>query len=87
MQHFWLCLSVLPYELIVAQSSMGPEASLHKSLPLDLILNVNSVPTFLFKIRLNINNEFVAVFPKSDYPTRILSVLLTCPIDATCYVY
>ena len=56
------------------------EASLkcsHKILPLELT----------WKIRLNINNEFVPVFPKSDYPTRILSVLLTSPIGFTFYVY
>ena len=44
MQHFCLCLSVLPYELLVAQSSMGPETSLqcsHKSLPLELILEAS----------------------------------------------
>ena len=44
-------------------------------------------PAFLFKIRLNINNEFVSVFPKSDYPTIILSELFTCAIGATCCVY
>ena len=164
MQHFCLCLSVLPYELLVAQSSMGPETSLqcsHKSLRLELtwkphynvhtraflwnlswkphysvrtrafLWNLSWKPhysvhtraflcnlpgslitmftqepssgTYLeaslqcshknlpleltWKIRFNINKEFVPVLPKSDYPTRILSVLLTSPIGATCCVY